>query len=149
MHSVLYSLFLVPPILPPAVLLYHYFCHPISSFYCTATAPSQFPKLNPGSHWDCPNKYTGWIQSKDQCMSWDFRPASAQCFFYISSPWGCRKGPWRELYFASSKYHLGLGVLILLIMNAGPDTVPNYTELNECNVKGRSSCLGKGMVALR
>lgn len=48
--------------------------------------------------WECPGRGPGCRQSQVRGVSRDSIPASAQCFLEPSSPRGCRKGPWRELY---------------------------------------------------
>ena len=125
-----FSLLSVPPKLPYAVLvslriISH---HIVSSFCSTVIASSQFPKLDPGAQhltWECPGRGPSWTQSGERGVGRDSIPSSAQCCLNASSPWACRKGPWRELFCVSYKCCLGLGISVPCAVNADPDAVPN------------------------
>lgn len=114
--------------LPPAVLvsLHIIFYHPIFSFCSTVLASSQFPKLDPGTPFLTMS--LGSVQAGGG--AWAGTPYLPQ----LNASWmqaahralGKVLGESRTgFYCASYKCWLGLGISVLPMMNADPDTVPN------------------------
>lgn len=114
----------------PCFSVYHLSRHNLFFlFYSYCLQPiSQIGSRGPVSQhltWECPGRDPSWRQSGVRAVDRDSIPASDQCFLDASSPWGCRRSPGRELFCASCKCCLDLGISDPCAMNADSDTVPN------------------------